>query len=288
LSRLSYRHPMGQLQASGCYGSSDTLTSNCCEACDSEDQFVQVRAHPLDDGVEQTTGSVSSKVGLGPDDNLLPPASTSYKPLPQIRQQQVGSVAKQVQVPYSEEALRHSGAAGQPVVRSESHGSNSSYQMATKSLDPDEERRRELDMVRSQAAALQRAAQKPNRDASIVTHYEEELRKLMSKIQELETDNAGRKRSDPSPKASKGVANPMMGGGGQGQMVDLRGQLPMGFQSTSPLYSNGAPQGEMIQVRSDGRHNSGNNHSAIAMVVQMRSAPGGNPAAGMQGVAVMR
>jgi len=198
------------------------LPDNCCETCDSDDQssFAQVNAHPLEgrDGLEiPSTGSMSSKIGLGRDDNGLPspdsaaknssyymqsnsqypqhPQQTPYggQGLHQVRNsggqyssQQNGTSPRhqQQQKPYSEEAMRQ-GAHG--LHRIDTDRSDNSYQMAvTLPPSPEEVRKAELDMLHSQAAALQRVVRKPDKETKIVTHYEEELRKLMQKINDLE------------------------------------------------------------------------------------------------------
>lgn len=202
------------------------LSENCCETCDTDDQssFAQVHAHPLEgrSGFEiPSTGSMSSKIGLGRDDNGLPSpdgaaknnsyylqSNSQYPQQPQqtplggpglhqaqrttsggqLSPRQSGQYTprQQQQAPYSEEALRHS-AAPTGLHRIDTDRSDNSYQMAvTLPPSPEEVRKAELDMLHGQAAALQRVVRKPDKETKIVTHYEEELRKLMQKINDLE------------------------------------------------------------------------------------------------------
>jgi len=159
---------MGQIAAGMACGDLG-MPSNCCESVDTDDTaFAQVQAMGTG-GYVIGVSSSSSKVGFEPNSPYLPsPGAT----------------------PLTEEALRFQ--SDGTMVRVDS---NHSYEMAVaKPVDPDEVRQGELGLLRDQAAALQRVVRKPDKDSAIVTHYEEELKRIMDRIHELEHRDEEEKR----------------------------------------------------------------------------------------------
>jgi len=75
---------------------------------------------------------------------------------------------------------------GKSLQRSYSEQTKASYEMAFCTASTSENLNAELRLLRDQATALQRVVRKPNQDSSIITHYDQELRKIMQRITDLE------------------------------------------------------------------------------------------------------